>query len=428
MQQSNLKTFTGWFIIFIALFSAFLIKIFDNYSLSFFGFLLFQVVVILRYRKIFSPVMITVSRLLLGFLFLYSGFVKGVDPVGTAYRVEDYFIAFGMDWMMPSALFFSFILNAAELVLGALLVLNIKPKLTAWLVLFMMLFFTLTTLNDALNNPVPDCGCFGDALIMTNWQTFYKNLVIIVLVMILFLNKHKLKMSYRSSTEWTLGFALIALFITFQYLNYINLPMMDFRAWKVGNRLFPENPQPVKYYLTYQNKASGEFKEYLSPDYPYDDPDWINNWEFVSQRIEDPNRIPGIDLAIIDFSGKDITNVYLKNPEYQFFVIAWDLATTDTKSFQKIAELYQKADENGYSFIVITATLPKKIQYFLEREKLSFEIPFYNADDIALKTMIRSNPGLILIKNGEVIDKWHYNHLPDWSRLNEEYLHLAKPE
>lgn len=422
MQQNVLKTITGWAIIIVTLFSAWLIQFFENFNIPFLLLLIFELVVIIRFRKLFSPAMITVSRYLLALLFLFSGFVKAVDPLGTAYRIEDYFIAFGLDWMMPSAVFFSFVLNAAELVLGGLLLLNIKPKLTAWLVLLMMLFFSLTTLNDALNNPVPDCGCFGDALLMSNWQTLYKNLAINVLVLILFLNRNSLKISYKNSTEWTLGFALIALFIGFQYLNYINLPMVDFRSWKVGNRLFAENPQPVKYYLTFKNNQTGETKEYLSPDYPYDDPDWAEKWEFVNQRVEDPNRIPGMNLAIIDFAGQDVTNDFLKNPDYQFFVVAWDLGSTDTEAFQKIELLYKKATDNGYSLIVLTATSSEKIQYFLERENLTFDMLFFNADDITLKTMIRANPGLILIKNGEVIDKWHYNFLPDWSDLEEDYL------
>lgn len=422
MQQSILKTITAWAILFVAIFSAFLIPYFEGYSLWFLLFLVFQLVVVFRYKKTFTPGMITVSRILLGCLFIFSGFVKAVDPLGTAYRVEDYFIAYGTDWMMPYALVLSFLLNASELVLGGLLILKVKPKLTSLLVLLMMLFFTLTTLNDAINNPVPDCGCFGDFLIMSNWQTFYKNLVIMILVFALFLHRHTLKPVFRNSTEWTLGIALIALFIGFQYLNYTNLPMMDFRAWKVGNRLFPENPLPVKYYLNYKNKNTGEIKEYLSPDYPYNDPEWVENWEFLSQRVDDPNRIPGMDLAIIDFSGQDVTNDYLKNPDYHFIVVAWDLPSSDAWAFGEIDDLYRDADENGYSFIVLTSTLPNKIQYFVERENLSFDMPFFNADDVVLKTIIRSNPGLILLKNGVVIAKWHFNYFPDWNELEEDYL------
>jgi energy-coupling factor transporter transmembrane protein EcfT len=326
---------------------------------------------------------------------------------------------------MPWALFLSFILIASELVLGGLLILKVKPKLTALLVFLMMIFFTLTTLNDALYSPVPDCGCFGDALVISNWQTFYKNLVLMVFVFVLFLHRNTLKAVYRNSAEWTLAVALIALFIGFTYLNYINLPMLDFRAWKVGNRLYPENPLPANYYLSYKNKNTGEVKEYLSPDYPYNDPEWVENWEFVSQRVDDPNRIPGMDLAIIDFSGQDVTNDFLRNPDYHFIVVAWDLASTDAWSFGEIDDLYRDADENGYSFIVLTSTLPNRIQRFMERENLSFDMPFFNADDIALKTMIRSNPGLILVKDGVVIDKWHFNHFPDWEELEEDYLHKS---
>lgn len=421
-QQSNLKTATGWVLIIVAVFSAYLIKFFDDFNLAFLLFLLFQLILIFRYKNIFSPGMRSVSRLLLGAVFLYSGFVKGVDPMGTAYRIEDYFVAFGTDWLMFSALFFSFLLNAAELVLGGMLILHIKPKLTSLLVLLMMGIFTLVTLNDALNNPVPDCGCFGDALILTNWQTFYKNLVIDVLVLIVFLHRKSIRRVYPDKAEWAIGVALVVIFVGFQYLNYVNLPMMDFRAWKVGNRLYPENPKPVKYYLTYRNKETGETKEYLSPNYPYDDPEWVENWEFVRQRVEDPNRIPGMDLAIIDFSGEDVTDIYIKNPDYQFIVVAWSLRSTEREPFQKIERLFVRADEERYSFIVLTSTLPDKIQQFLEREDITFDIPFFNADDITLKTMIRSNPGLILIKDGEVMDKWHYNNLPDWEELREEYL------
>ena len=425
MKQSTLKTITGWTIILTAIFSAFLIKFFEELNIAFLLFLVFQLVVIFRYKNIFSPGMLTVGRLLLGSIFLYSGFVKGVDPLGTAYRVEDYFIAFGTEWLNFSALFFSFILNGAELVLGAMLIMHVKPKLTSSLILLMMGIFTLVTLNDALNNPVPDCGCFGDALILTNWQTFYKNLVINVLVLIVFFNRKSIKQIYPGKTEWLLGFALFAVFIGFQYLNVINLPMMDFRSWKVGNRLYVEDPQPVRYYLTYRNKVTGETKEYLSPNYPYDDPEWVEQWEFMSQRVEDPNRIEGMDLAIITFAGENVTDMYLKNPDFQFLLVAWNLEETRSVSFKELETLYKQADKNGYSFIGLTSTLPGKIQQFLEKENITFDLQFFNADDITLKTMIRSNPGLILIKDGTIIDKWHHNNLPTWEELEEEYIKPA---
>ncbi|NLO50490.1 MAG: DoxX family membrane protein [Bacteroidales bacterium] len=422
MINSKLATVTGWVILALTLFSALLINFFNGYNLPFLALLLFLLILVLRYRNIFDKRMLVAGRILLGVLFLFSGFSKGVDPLGTAYRIEDYFIAYGVDWMMPSAVFFSFLLNTGELLLGGLLLFNVKPRITAWLVLLMMTAFTLITLNDALNNPVPDCGCFGDALIMSNWQTFYKNLVIMALVLLVFTNRNHLSGSFRNATEWALAAGLAALFITFQFLNFINLPMMDFRSWKIGNRLYVVNPLPVKYYLTYRNTETGETKEYLSPNYPYSDSAWMAKWEFVNQRTEDPNRLPGMDLAIITFVGEEVTGDYLQNPDYHFIVVAWDLKIADEKAFQQIHQLYQSAEENGYSFIVLTATLPDNIQQFLEAQNIPFDMPFFNADDITLKTIIRANPGLILVKDGQVIDKWHHNHLPSWDELTREYL------
>lgn len=419
MKTGTLKKITGWIIILIAIFSAYLILHFERFNLFFLLLLLFDLMLAIRLRKIFTPGMIRICQLILGLLFLFSGFVKGVDPLGTSYRIEDYFIAYGTEWMMSAAVFLSFILNAAELVLGALLLFNIKPKITAWLVLIMMLFFTLTTLNDALNNPVPDCGCFGDALIMTNWQTYYKNLVINFFVLIIFLHRGRMRRYYRSSAEWAIGVGFIAIFIGFQYLNYINLPMLDFRPWKVGNKMITENPLPIKYYLTYENKNTGEQQEYLSPDYPYNNPEWVESWKFVSQRVDDPNVVPGMDLAIINFEGEDVTKSYLENQEFNIFVVAWDLKLSDIEAFSKINTLYQKADEFDFSMIVITSTLPEQIELFKKWQKLPLHLEFFNADDIVLKTMIRANPGLILMKNGKVIEKWHNMRIPNWDEIEE---------
>jgi uncharacterized membrane protein YphA (DoxX/SURF4 family) len=422
MRNSILKNITGWAIIILAILSAWLIYYFEKFNLPFLLLLFLELAIIIRYNKIFTPAMVTASRIMLGLLFIFSGFVKGVDPMGTAYRLEDYFTAFKISWLSPYSIVFSFLLNAVELMLGGLLILNIKPRLTAALTLTIMGFFTLTTLNDALFSPVPDCGCFGDAILLTNWQTFYKNLVINVLVLILFFNRNHIRSLYSISAVRTLTVALFALFIGFQMLNYINLPMVDFRAWKVGNRLFPENPEPIRYYLTFKNIATGETKEYLSPDYPYNDPAWVENWEFVSQRIEDPNIMPGIDLAIIDFEGNDVTGNYFKIPDYHFIVIAWDLKKANEKAMQQINHLYHEAEAEGKSFIIVTSTLDKGIQEYTERTNLLKDAPFYNSDDIALKTVVRANPGLVLVNNGQIVAKWHHNFLPEWENIEEKYL------
>lgn len=422
MHQSTLKTITGWTIIAFIIFSTWLIHFFKELNYFFLALLAFEIVLAIRFRKGFSPQMLRFIQIILGLLFMFSGFVKGVDPMGTAYRIEDYFAAFQTEWANPLALFLSFIMNASEFVLGALLLLNIKPKITIWLVVLMMILFTITTINDAINNPVPDCGCFGDAIILSNWQTFYKNLVIDALILILLLNSSRLKAFFQNLTELSLAGAVIVLFLGFEYYNYANLPVIDFMPWKVGNKAIPDNPQPIKYYLSYQNKSTGEIKEYLSPDYPYNDSVWVANWQFVNQRVENPNKVPGMDLAIIDMNGTDVTSGYLENPDYYFFAVAWDLNSSSKSALKTINGLYQKAESNNLSFIVLTASLPEEIEKIKSENSLSDGLEFFNSDDVILKTMVRANPGLMLMKDGQVIAKWHYNNFPEWEELEEDLL------
>lgn len=422
MYQSTLKNITAWTIILVTVCSACLIFFFEQFNLFFLALLLFEIILAIRYRKIFTSGMIRISQLLIGLLFLFSGFVKAVDPLGTAYQIEDYLGVYGIDHDFFVAIFLSFTLNAAELLLGGLMLLNIKPKVTPWLVAFMMGVFTLTTLYDALYNPVPDCGCFGDAVIMSNWQTFYKNLAINVFVLITLFGRHKLKSVFRNLTEWGLAAAMALFFVGFQFVNYTDLPMLDFRPYKIGNRLTPENLMPVNNFLTYRNKTTGETKEYLSPNFPYDDAEWLENWEFVSQRIDDPNKINGVNLSIIDFNGDDLTNYFIQNPDYHFIAVAWNLEKTDKEAFQKINDLVIEAEQAGIQFIILTASLQEQIEEFIEDENLYPEISFYYSDDIELKTMVRASPGLFLIRDGLILKKWHHNNIPDWKTLEQQYL------
>jgi hypothetical protein len=421
-NKNKLKHITGWTIIFVTLFSAYLIYHFEQFNILFLALLIFELALVVRFRRTFTPAMIRTSQLLIALLFLFSGFVKAVDPLGTAYRIVDYLGVYGIDHEFWHAVFLSFMLNAAELLFGGLMLLNIKPRISIWLVAFMMLVFTGTTLYDALYNPVPDCGCFGDAVIMSNWQTFYKNLAINVFVLIALFGRNRLKAPMRSITEWSLVVGMFVLFVGFQYINFVNLPMIDFRPYKVGNRLTPENPLPVKNYVTYRNIHTGETKEYLSPNFPYDDPEWLENWEFVNQRIDDPNAIKGVDLAIIDFYGDDLTKYVFQDTHFHFIVVAWDLSSTNKDAFSKINQLYLKAEAEGMHFIVLTSTLQEDIDQFIVDNDISYDLQFHFADGIELKTMIRSNPGLFLIKDGLILDKWHHNNLPNWDYLNDEYF------
>ena len=361
-----------------------------------------------------------ISRILVGVVFVFSGFVKGVDPLGTAYRIEDYFIAYQMEWALPIALLLSVILCTFEFSLGVLLIVNVRMKLISWLLLGVMSYFTILTFFDAIYNPVPDCGCFGDAIIMTNWQTFGKNIVLMFFTLIIFIQRNSFKKLWGNVPEISIAGITFLGFVWFSMWNYSNLPIIDFLPWKTGKRVIVENPQPVRIFLTFENIATGEQKEYLSPDYPYSDSLWLAQWKYLSQRVEDPNQLPGIDLAVFDEAGNMITDQFLANPDFQFLVISYDLQKAKPESFIRINNLYPKIDSLGYSMIGLTATLPENVQSI---KGLFHEyMEFYSADDIALKMMIRSNPGLMLLKNGQILGKWHYRNVPDFETLWNEYL------
>lgn len=362
------------------------------------------------------------SRLIVGLVFIFSGTVKGIDPLGTAYRIDDYFIAYGVEWAIPLSLLLSIFLCTLEFILGISLLLNAGIKKTSWILFPMMIFFTILTFVDALWEPVPDCGCFGDAIKLTNWETFYKNIVLIVLTAIIFFKRKKFRPPHIRAYAFIVLLSFSAGFLWLSVYNLNHLPMIDFREWKIGNDMDPDDVGEAKIYLTFRNKDSGEQKEYLSPDYPWQDSVWISKWEFVSQRVDDSEVLRSHNLVIEDADGNVYTESFIGNTDYQFYIIAYDLSTTHMASFDKINELYARADMEGYSMIVLTSSLPDEVNSFKAQINADPHFDFYYADDIVLKTMIRANPGLMLMKDGVVIAKWHYNDIPAYKDIKQEFM------
>lgn len=360
-----------------------------------------------------------ILRILLGMVFIFSGFVKGVDPLGTAYKIEDYMIVYGAQWAEPLALVLSIVLCALEFSLGVYLLLNIKPKTTSWLVLLLMIYFTVVTFFDALYNLVPDCGCFGDALKLTNWQTFYKNIVLIVFAFIVFRARKAYNSPFRMVTGWVMIALIPLFFIGFEIYNIRHLPVVDFTAWKKGNRMIPQNLQPVNYYLVYQNKASGEIKEFLSKDLPYSDSIFMAEWAYKDTRIDDPNVYPAPNFNIIDTAGNDVTKTYLQQA---VFLVCGDVLKSDPEGLKKASDLVKHLGSLGYTVIGLTASDFKVADSI--KAVYQLDLDFYQTDDIELKTMVRSNPGLVRMNDATVMGKWHYNDFPD----EKERLKLFPPQ
>lgn len=359
-------------------------------------------------------------RIIVGIVFIFSGFVKGIDPLGTVYQMDDYFMAFNVAWAKPASMTLTIILCAIEFMIGISLLFNLWIKKSSWLLLPMMTFFTILTFFDAVYNLVPDCGCFGEAIILTNVETFLKNVVLMALVVPIFLWRKQ----YRSALHPAVDFSLLAVsFLLFMGMSVWcvrHLPPIDFMSWKVGNRVTPKEKLPVKFYVTYKNRFTGEVKEFVSPEYPWNDSVWLSHWIFKSQRVVDPNKDQGMVLRIEDESSNDLTSGILENPDFQFILVAYDLASTNTDGFHRLLPLYKKVTEDGYSFICLTSSLPDEIKRFRIANGTAFD--YYNSDDIMLKTMVRANPGLILLKNGIVIAKWNARDVPPYEKLKTKYL------
>jgi uncharacterized membrane protein YphA (DoxX/SURF4 family) len=359
-------------------------------------------------------------RILIGIVFIFSGFVKGIDPMGTVFRMNDYFTVFGTTWAIPFSLWLTIFLCVLEFSIGVSLLFNWWVRKTAWILLPMMIFFTILTFFDALYNLVPDCGCFGEAIKLTNVQTFIKNLVLMGMVIPVFTWRNKYHGSVKPVAEVVLLSVIAAGFCWLSIYCSLHLPLIDFMGWKTGNQVNKTTALPVQFYVTYKNKNTGEEKEFKAPDYPWNDSVWLSTWIFKRQRVVDPNVNQGLVLRVEDAQGNDYTSSILDNPGYQFILVAYDLEQTNPAGFHKVLPLYKKGMEAGHSFVCLTSTLDPFIRQFRIKNGTAFD--YYNADDVVLKTMVRSNPGLVLLHNGKVLAKWAWRDFPDYQTVKTKYI------
>ncbi len=364
-----------------------------------------------------EPLFFKIIRIFLGLVFIFSSFVKGIDPLGTAYRVEDYLLVYHLDWLVSLKFVLAVLLITFEFLVGFALLFKILYRKTVWITLGLMVFFTLVTWFDAKDNLVPDCGCFGDAVKLTNWQTFYKNIVLLVLVLILLVQKKPKKQKLPNALQLII-LALAGIgFYSFQMYNYHHLPMIDFRDWKTGKDMKYKNQDSEKIYLTYKNKNTGELKEYVSPDYPWKDSVWRANWEFVGKRIDDSQVIKPHHVIIEDENGNNVTQAIIENPGYTLLIVSYNLQEANGEGMIKASELAKAAMKKNMEVHLITGSDDESIQTLKKLYAIDYPVDF--ADETDLKAMIRSNPGVILLHNGIILAKWHYNDIPSGEEFDQ---------
>lgn len=364
------------------------------------------------------------SRILLGLVFVFSGFAKLVDPLGSTYKIQDYLSAMGLDFFAPIALVMGIALATFEFTLGVCLLLGTNIKSTSILSLFMMGFMTPLTLWIAIADPVSDCGCFGDALVITNWQTFWKNIVLLSLAVLVFLWRKYSPKLFTERTDWLISICAGAFSIMVSLYCYANLPVIDFRPYKNGTDIIksmevPEGAEEDEFETTLVYEKEGIQQEFSLDNYPKDD----STWTFVDSK----NKLikKGYEPPIHDFSMEhpdmgDITDDVLQNEGYTFLMVCYRVEKANTNKRKEINNIYEFAKENGYGFYCMTATgleteEMREFQNEMEWGQGGEGYPFVNSDEITLKTIVRSNPGLVLIKNGVVINKWSNKNMPTFT-------------
>ena len=354
-----------------------------------------------------------VCRILVGCLFIFSSFTKGVDPLGTKYKMLDYFAAYHIGWLDGAAMTLAVLMILAEFLIGICLLTNICPKTATVGGSLFMLLFTGVTFFDALFDMVPDCGCFGTAVKMTNWQTFYKNLVIDAVLLPLILNIRSLKGRPKLSTQFVIGLAYALLFTCFELYNYRHLPVVDFMNWKVGRQMNAQTEEEQQIYVTYKNKATGAKQEYLSPNYPWNDSVWMSQWDFVEQRVEGGNSYIG--FTALDQDGDDVTEMILNTPKLLMFT-SHDMGKITDKEWEKIKNITETASTLDYEVIWVTANTQEEMAEYKKTHPYIYDT--YFCDELEIKTIVRFNPGLIWLDDGLVVDKWSAIDFPQGEKLN----------
>ncbi len=369
------------------------------------------------------------SRLLIAPVFIFAGFVKTIDPLGFTYKFTDYFEAFGMDFLAPLALGLAILLSSAELLIGTLLLLKIRMKETAWALMIFMVFFTILTFVIALTNPVTDCGCFGDALILTNWQTFFKNIIFLVPTLIVFLQRRQFYRGFNPGIEWAMVGVFFAGGILLALISYHSLPLVDFRPYKTGTDIpasmeIPEGEPVDRYESILVYEKNGEQREFTlqSPEAPWSD----SSWTWIETRnvlVEKGYEPPIHDFSLTSLDGEDITSEVLYDQGYSLLVVAYDLGKARMSQLEAVDRLASKAAEQGFTIYGMTSSGEEQIRSFTSMAGLSFD--FYITDEITLKTMIRSNPGILLLRDGVILGKWPGSRLPGDSLFEQKTLAVA---
>ena len=374
---------------------------------------------------------VNICRFILAVTFIFSGYVKAIDPLGTLYKLKDYAAAMALNDILPdwALVIVAIALGALEFSLGVFMLFAVRRHMVSKLTLALMSVMTALTVWIYIADPVKDCGCFGDALKLTNGETLLKNIVLIACATLVAWRPVDMARFISRTNQWIVRYYTITYIVVTSVYCLYTLPIFDFRPYRVGTNIkqgmeIPEGAEQPEFESTFILRKNGVTREFTLDNYP------DSTWEYVDTKTVQTKK--GYEPPIHDFAittndtGEDITEQVLTKKGYTFLLVSPRLAVADDSNFGDIDQIYEYAEENGVDFFCLTASTNEDIERW--RELTGAEYTFCNADETTLKTMIRSNPGLILLKDGTIIGKWSHNALPQTDYLTAplEQLPIGK--
>ncbi|MDY2893539.1 MAG: triose-phosphate isomerase [Prevotella sp.] len=376
---------------------------------------------------------VNICRFILAVTFIFSGYVKAIDPLGTLYKLKDYAAAMALNDILPdwALVIVAIALGALEFSLGVFMLFAVRRHMVSKLTLALMSVMTALTVWIYIADPVKDCGCFGDALKLTNGETLLKNIVLIACATLVAWRPADMARFISRTNQWIVRYYTITYIVVTSVYCLYTLPIFDFRPYRIGTNIkqgmeIPEGAEQPEFESTFILRKNGVTREFTLDNYP------DSTWEYVDTKTVQTKK--GYEPPIHDFAittndtGEDITEQVLTKKGYTFLLVSPRLVVADDSNFGDIDQIYEYAEENGVDFFCLTASTNEDIERW--RDLTGAEYTFCNADETTLKTMIRSNPGLILLKDGTIIGKWSHNALPQTDDLTAplEQLPIGKAQ
>jgi uncharacterized membrane protein YphA (DoxX/SURF4 family) len=359
-------------------------------------------------------ILVSISRILVGVLFIISGMVKLNDPLGFSYKLQEYFSqdVLNIPFLEPYALMISVLVVVFEVVLGVFLLIGYKPKFTVWSLFGMIVFFTFLTFYSAYFDKVKDCGCFGDALKLTPWESFTKDVILLFFILILFFGIKHIKPVFWKLPTTVLALLSFIFSLWFGYHVLMHLPTVDFRAYKIGNNIqegmnVPENAAKPEIEYYWKFNVNGE-EQIITTNGSY--PDVKGDFVSVDTKVIKEGYQPSILDFSIESEDEDVTEQFL-NEDNLIIAVSYSLEKIEREGALKLKALQDEAVKKGYKIIGLTASGKDAKERINKAYKLDFI--WYLCDEKALKTVVRSNPGILELDKGTIKQKVHWNDIED---------------